>query len=135
MILSFTNSAVLPRFQLCANLGLDSVRQQPVGLKGNRLQKCLAGLYFATFSTLEQLLDLKIVKIYPTPSHFRFENSPMAKKYCALPNVARLFQNAEPLSVRPRLCMTSSRHMGERAVRPRQASARTQAGRTASMRR
>ena len=87
------------------------------------------------FRPIEQLLDLKIVKIYPTPSHFRFENNPMAKKYYALPNVARLFQNAEPLSVRPRLCMTSSRHMGERAVRPRQASACTQAGRTASMRR
>ena len=48
------------------------------------------------------------------------ENSPMAKKYCALPNVARLFQNAEPLSVRrPRLCMTSSRHMGATPIEGR----------------
>ena len=47
------------------------------------------------------------------------ENSPMAKKYCALPNVARLFQNAEPLSRRPRLCMTSSRHVGATPIEGR----------------
>jgi hypothetical protein len=46
---------------------------QSVGLKGNRLQKCLAGLYFAALCSerpIEQLLAFKIVKIQPHPVAF-----------------------------------------------------------------
>ncbi|MEP6878480.1 MAG: hypothetical protein ABI865_06490 [Nitrosospira sp.] len=51
----------------------------------------------------------------------------MAKKYCALPNLARLVHIAELLSARrPRFCMTSSRYMERLPSKggpPRQASA------------
>jgi hypothetical protein len=49
---------------------------QPVGFKGNRLQKRLAGLYFADFSTNGTTSSLqKSSKSILTQSHFRFDSS------------------------------------------------------------
>ncbi|WP_143002965.1 hypothetical protein [Nitrosospira sp. Nsp1] len=43
---------------------------QPVGLKGNRLQKRLAGSYFAAFSANRITIDFQNPQNPPSPSHF-----------------------------------------------------------------
>jgi hypothetical protein len=43
---------------------------QPVGLKGSRLQKGLAGSYFAAFSTNRITIGLQNPQNLPSPSHF-----------------------------------------------------------------
>jgi len=43
---------------------------QPVDLKGNRLQKRLAGSYFAAFSANRMTIGLKILKVCPHPVTF-----------------------------------------------------------------
>jgi hypothetical protein len=48
----------------------NSLLWQSVGLKGNRLQKRLAGSYFAAFSTNRITISLQNPQNLPSPSHF-----------------------------------------------------------------